>query len=89
MRKKVVPLIVFVCSLAALWISANLFYNMGIYVDEHNTTPSVVYGGNFWLIMSWLRLGLLGIITVVSGIQLVKKIIEGTPIWDACYERRL
>ena len=88
MRKKVVPLIVFVCSLAALWISANLFYNMGIYVDEHNTTPSVVYGGNFWLIMSWLRLGLLGIITVVSGIQLVKKI-EGTPIWDACYERRL
>ncbi len=73
MRKKVVPLIVFVCSLAALWISANLFYNMGIYVDEHNTTPSVVYGGNFWLIMSWLRLGLLGIITVVSGIQLVKK----------------
>lgn len=89
MRKKVVPLIVFVCSLAALWISANLFYNMGIYVDEHNTTPSVVYGGNFWLIMSWLRLGLLGIITVVSGIQLVEKIIEGTPIWDACYERRL
>lgn len=73
MRKKVVPLIVFVCSLAALWISANLFYNMGIYVDEHNTTPSVVYGGNFWLIMSWLRLGLLGIITVVSGIQLVRK----------------
>lgn len=73
MRKKVVPLIVFVCSLAALWISANLFYNMGIYVDEHNTTPSVVYGGNFWLIMSWLRLGLLGIITVVSEIQLVKK----------------
>lgn len=73
MRKKIVPLIIFLCSLAAMLISANLFYNMGIYVDEYNTTPSVVYGGDFWLMMSWLRLALIGIVTVVSGIQLVRK----------------
>lgn len=65
--------IIFVCSLMALAISLKLFWNMGIYVDEHNTNPAAVCGGTFWNIMNWLRLLLLGVVTVISGIQLLKK----------------
>lgn len=67
MKKKIVPAIVFICSLIIFVISTNLFYQMGIYADEYNTTPSVVYGGEFWLMADWLRLVLSGILTLLSG----------------------
>lgn len=73
MKKKIIPAIVFVCSLVIFVISANLFYQMGIYVDEYNTTPSVVYGGEFWLMADWLRLVLAGIMILLSGGLLLKK----------------
>lgn len=73
MKKKIIPAIVFVCSLVIFVISANLFYQMGIYVDEYNTTPSVVYGGEFWLMADWLRLALAGIMILLSGGLLLKK----------------
>lgn len=73
MKKKIIPAIVFVCSLVIFVISANLSYQMGIYVDEYNTTPSVVYGGEFWLMADWLRLALAGIMTLLSGGLLLKK----------------
>lgn len=71
--KKLGTGIIFVCSLIALAISLKLLWNMGIYVDEHNTTPAAVCGGDFWNILNWFRLLLLGVTTVVSGIQLLKK----------------
>jgi hypothetical protein len=40
---------------------------MGLYVDEANTSPSIVYGGVFWLNMSWLRLFFSFILTVALG----------------------
>ena len=73
MMKKLGIGIIFVCSLIALAISLKLLWNMGIYVDEHNTIPAAVCGGDFWNVMNWLRLLLLGVTTVVSGIQLLKK----------------
>lgn len=72
MKKKIIPAIVFVCSLVIFVISANLSYQMGIYVDEYNTTPSVVYGGEFWLMADWLRLALAGIMILLSGGLLLK-----------------
>ena len=51
-------------------ISLNLFVNVGIYADENNTTPLLVYGGNAALLASWLRLALSGIVTMISGIEL-------------------
>lgn len=45
---------------------------MGIYVDEFGTTPSVVCGGEFWLNMYWLRLGISALICILSGINLFK-----------------
>ena len=70
--KKVTVFLIFVSSLLIFIISANLFYQMGIYADEYNTTPSVVYGGDFWLMASWFRLALSCIMTVISGIALFR-----------------
>ena len=70
--KKVITFLIFLGSLLIFIISANLFYQVGIYVDEYNTTPSVVYGGDFWLMADWFRLALAGIMTVVSGISLFR-----------------
>lgn len=70
--KRTTVFLIFLSSFLIFSISANLFYQMGIYVDEHNTTPSVVYGGDFWLMASWIRLALSGIMTVISGIALFR-----------------
>ncbi|MEF9960278.1 MAG: hypothetical protein RR448_01745 [Niameybacter sp.] len=72
MKHKILGSIIFVTSLISLIISMKLFWNMGIFVDEYNLSPDIVYGGNLWLTMSWLRMGLLLIATVASGISLVK-----------------
>lgn len=70
--KKVIAFLIFLCSLLIFIISANLSYQMGIYVDEYNTTPSIVYGGDFWLMADWFRLALAGIMAVISGIALFR-----------------
>lgn len=44
----------------------------GIYVDEHNTTASVVCGGDFWPMADWLRLVLSGFMTILSGGMLLR-----------------
>ncbi|MFR4992398.1 MAG: hypothetical protein ACLTC1_09055, partial [Turicibacter sp.] len=63
----------FILSLICLIISAKLFYQLGIYVDEANTSPSVVLGGNFGVWLEWTHLALIGAISVLSGIQLFHK----------------
>ena len=68
--KKYLATIIFILSLIALVISLRLFSNLGIYVDEHNTSPSVVLGGDFYLFTNWLRLLILALITAGSGLQL-------------------
>lgn len=68
--KKKLNIVIFIGSLIALLISIKLFWNMGIFVDEFNTSPDVVCGGEFWLYMDWLRLFVLAIITILSGINL-------------------
>lgn len=73
MKKKILPMIVFICSLLTLLISLELFYNMGVFVDEYNTTPAVVCGSEFWLIMDWLRLALAALSVMLSGVQLVRR----------------
>lgn len=72
MKKKFGMLIIFIFSTVALLISLKLFYNMGIFVDEFNTSPDVVNGGDFWLMMDWLRLGLLAVVSLISGIKLFR-----------------
>ncbi len=73
MKKKTMPVLVFILSVVSLLISLKLFWNMGIFVDEYNLTPAVVNGGEFWLLMDWLRLILLFLAAVISGINIFTK----------------
>lgn len=73
MNNKKVNVVIFVLSLICLVVSAKLFINMAIFTDEFNTSPDIVCGGDFWLSMDWLRLALIFIISIVSGIKLFEK----------------
>ena len=73
MRRKIIYLVILVLSLASLFISLKTFYNLAIYVDEANTSPSVVLGGDIWLLMTWIKFSFLGIITLLAGKGLLTK----------------
>lgn len=68
--KRAVSILIFILSFSSLLISIKLFWNMGIFVDHYNLTPSIVMGGDFWLCMDWFRLELLILLTIVSGISI-------------------
>ena len=70
MRKRIFAITVFLLSLFSLLISLKLFYNLGVFVDEYGLSPNIVNGGDFWLAMNWLRLLLLVLLCVVSGISI-------------------
>lgn len=73
MKRNIGLLSVFILSSVALVISMKLFYNLGIYVDEYNTSPDVVAGSDFWFYMNWLRLFILFLIVIISGVKLFQK----------------
>ena len=77
LMKKKMWLFIFICSVLALLISLKLFWNIAVYADDFASypyaSPQAIYGGNFWLYMSWLRLALLSTVAVLSGIKLFKK----------------
>ena len=64
---------VFVLSLTSLLISLKLFWNMGVYADEYGSSPILISGGWFWLYMDWIRLGLLLVLCIISGLKLIKR----------------
>ena len=73
MKGKILNTSIFILSLICLLISIKLFWNMGIYVDEFNTSPDVVLGGSLWLTMDWVRLIFSAILCALSFINLFKK----------------
>lgn len=73
MKSKILDGSIFLLSLICFLITFKLVFNMGVYVDEFNTSPDVVLGGEFWLNMYWLRLGVSGLICLLSGISLFCK----------------
>ncbi|MDH6669822.1 hypothetical protein M2277_000466 [Paenibacillus sp. LBL] len=70
--KRILSIFVFSLSLISFVISLKLFWNMAIFSDEHGSSPSIVNGGDFWLLMDWLRLFLLFLLCVVSGVSVFK-----------------
>lgn len=76
MKGKISAFIIFIFSLMALLISMKLFWNIGVFVDEFNTSPDVVLGGDFWLCMEWLKFGLLLVVCILSGGSFIKKFIK-------------
>ncbi|KEI07069.1 hypothetical protein IRP63_07235 [Clostridium botulinum] len=73
MIKKMLLILIFIISFASLIISIKLFWNTSIFVDEYNLTPSIVDGGDFWLLMDWFRLLLLLLLSIVSCISIFIK----------------
>ncbi|GAB6169517.1 hypothetical protein JCM1393_19770 [Clostridium carnis] len=73
MKGKFINISIFVLSVLCLVISLKTFWNMGIYVDEFNTSPDIVLGGNFWLYMNWLKLVCSALICILSCINLFHK----------------
>lgn len=65
--------VIFVLSLISLFISLKIFWNIAIYVDDFGASPTDIYGGDLWLYMAWLPLGLLFVICVISGLKLFKR----------------
>lgn len=73
MSSKVINAIIFILSIICLIISSRLFWNMSIFIDGYNLSPSVVYGGYFWGYMNWLELFFIALISILSGINLFIK----------------
>ncbi|AZK45108.1 hypothetical protein EIM92_01955 [Paenibacillus lentus] len=73
MKYKFLNLSIFVISVICLIISMQLFWNINIYVDGHNTNPSIVLGGKSWLIAYWIMILFNLLICVLSFINLLKK----------------
>lgn len=72
MKKRKLLIVVFILSILSLLISVKLFWNTAIFVDEYNLSSAIVDGGEFWLSMDWLRLFLLLLLCVLSGIGIFK-----------------
>lgn len=65
---------VFCIAAASLLITLNQFWNLGIYVDEHGTSPAVVLGGELQLYLSWVKLLLLGLLCLILFVDAVAKL---------------
>jgi multisubunit Na+/H+ antiporter MnhB subunit len=65
--------VIFILSLISLFISVITFWNTAIYVDDFGASPTAIYGGDFWLNMAWLHLGLLLVVCVISGIKVFNR----------------
>ncbi|WP_338452477.1 hypothetical protein R4Z09_11680 [Niallia oryzisoli] len=71
-KVKLLPIIVFLLSFFSLLISLKLFWNLGVFVDEYGLSADIVNGGDLWLSMDWLRLLLLLLLCIVSGMSIFK-----------------
>ena len=72
MKKRKLLIAVFILSVLSLLISVKLFWNTAIFVDEYNLSPAIVNGGDFWISMDWVRLFLLLLLCILSGIGIFK-----------------
>lgn len=73
LKKNLISVVILVLSVVTLYISMRLFWNMGVFVDENNTSPGKVYGGNFWLAMEWLQFLLLAIIAMLAAVNIFSR----------------
>lgn len=73
MKNRLLSILMFLFSFFSLLISLKLFWNLGIFVDKYNLSPNVVNDGDFWVTMDWLRLLLLFLTCVLSGLNIFRK----------------
>lgn len=73
MKNRIIKLIVFLFCTVSFIISLKLMWNLGVFVDEYNLSPDIVWGGDLELYMDWIRLVSLGIASVLSFVNLFLK----------------
>lgn len=72
LKGKIIDIIIFISSSICLYISAQLFYNMGIFVDENNLSAMDIYGSDILNSMDFYRLIILLFIVILSGINIFR-----------------
>ena len=72
-NEKKLSILIFVLGFVSLYISVKLFWNLGIFVDEYNLSANIVNGGEFCSSMDLMRLLLLFLLCILSGINIFKK----------------
>ena len=73
MKDKKLLLITSFLSSVILVMELVLFAQMGIYVDEYATSPDILYGGYFFLLLAWLKLCSLFGLTIFLWIKTFQK----------------
>lgn len=81
--------LIFILCLAAFVISLRLFWNMSLFADSLNTSPASIDGGRLWLYMDWLRLALLGLASLVSGAEFIRRLYISCKLTFSFYLVRL
>ncbi len=62
MKKILVFLVVLIITLCEM----RAFYNIAIFCDEYNSSPSIIYGSEAGLLMNWIKLGLLILLSIFT-----------------------
>jgi len=73
LQNKIIDAVIFGLSLISFLISLVLLVNLGIYADNYGSSPVLVAGGWFWLYTDWIRLGVLFLICLITGLRLISK----------------
>jgi hypothetical protein len=71
---KVINILLFALSFAALFTTFSLFINSALYVSnyQYNGNIHMVTGGSFWTNMMWLELPILFFLTLILGIRVIR-----------------
>lgn len=73
MKKKLCRIIMFINGIICFLIYIRLFYNVFVFCDQNNSSPQIVYGGNQYLILSWINIGMLLVLCICLFIKIIKK----------------
>lgn len=73
MKRNIWNICVFCICIVCLIISLYLLWHLGIFVDQFNTSPSIVLGSTFGLALLWGRIFLLFIASILSFVNLCRR----------------
>ncbi|MCL1934780.1 MAG: hypothetical protein FWF57_00130 [Defluviitaleaceae bacterium] len=75
LKDKKIDIILLLLCFTALITSLALFMNMSIYVSnyQYRGGVSLVTGGNFWNLMSWLELPILFTVCAILIVKIIRK----------------
>lgn len=76
MKRSIRDIIIFLISAVCFSIRTKLIYNTGYFCDEHNLSPDIIYGGDFYSILDWIEWVLLVGICLISLISFIMSLVK-------------